>query len=291
MVLSTYNNEDTIAEAIQSILSQTYPFFELIIVNDGSTDKTVNIIKSFKDDRIIFIDKTHTNLPDSLNYGIKQSKYDWIIRMDGDDICFPNRFEVIKKYISDDVDIMGSFAIAVVKGKEKNVIQMPINHSEIFSWISNCKNPFIHPTTVLRKSFVVKVGLYDVNFTRTEDFNLWIRSKIMNGKFKNIDIPLLKYRVTEKNREFNYDATIGIFVNKYLLMNNQNRILNKSEFDTLSNLIRSSLFFKVSYHLTSLIHKGRLRYIYTIWNIIALSNAVLIRMTGKGKLLLRYISK
>lgn len=86
VVLSTYNDEKYIAEAIQSILEQTYPYFEFIIVNDGSYDRTLEIINSFKNSRIILIDKPNTGLIDSLNIGILSSKYDWIARVDFYDI-------------------------------------------------------------------------------------------------------------------------------------------------------------------------------------------------------------
>lgn len=108
VVLSTYNDEKYIAEAIQSILDQTYPYFEFIIVNDGSTDSTLNIIKSFKDDRIVLIDKPNTGLIDSLNTGVRAAKYDWIARMDGDDIAEPYRFEEQVKAIKRDIVLVSS---------------------------------------------------------------------------------------------------------------------------------------------------------------------------------------
>ena len=101
VLLCTYNDEKYIKDAIESILNQTFKKFEFIIVNDGSTDRTLDIIKQYNDERIVLIDKKNTGLTDSLNLGVSIAKTNWIARMDGDDISINNRFENQIKYLKD----------------------------------------------------------------------------------------------------------------------------------------------------------------------------------------------
>ena len=92
--MATYNGERYISEAIESVLNQSYTNFEFIIVDDGSTDTTAQIIASFSDSRIIYLKKnTNSGIADSLNLGISKARGAYIARMDDDDVCMPNRFE------------------------------------------------------------------------------------------------------------------------------------------------------------------------------------------------------
>ncbi len=93
VLLPTFNSGEYLSTSIKSILEQTYTDFEFLIVDDGSTDSTENIVKSFKDKRIKYLKKKRTSLPDTLNYGLKHAKYEWIARMDADDFALPNRLE------------------------------------------------------------------------------------------------------------------------------------------------------------------------------------------------------
>ena len=176
VVLSTYNDEKYIAEAIQSILDQTYPYFEFIIVNDGSTDGTLDIIKSFRDDRIVLIDKPNTGLIDSLNTGVRAAKYDWIARMDGDDIAEPYRFEeqvkAIKKgivLISSQCSIIDSDGVSI--GTTRFLTSKTgITFSKVLEF------PLIvHPVVLFKKKVFEAVGGYDKNMYVAEDYDLWCK--------------------------------------------------------------------------------------------------------------------
>ncbi|MBK7981678.1 MAG: glycosyltransferase family 2 protein [Ignavibacteriae bacterium] len=91
VLLPVYNGEKYLSQSIKSILNQTFRDFEFIIVDDGSIDNTEKIVSSFHDTRIKYIKKDHTGLADTLNYGLKLANYDWVARMDADDISLPNR--------------------------------------------------------------------------------------------------------------------------------------------------------------------------------------------------------
>jgi len=105
VLLPTYNSEKYISQAIWSILNQTFKEFEFLIIDDGSTDDTERVVKSFLDKRINYIKKEHTGLADTLNYGLKIAKHDWVARMDADDISHPQRLELQMNYLSDNKDI------------------------------------------------------------------------------------------------------------------------------------------------------------------------------------------
>lgn len=201
VVLSTYNDEKYIAESIQSILDQTHPYFELIIVNDGSTDSTLQVVKSFSDPRIVIIDKPNTGLPDSLNKGIESAKYDWIARMDGDDVSTPDRFERQVSYIKENSAVIGGQFISIdemgnpISGKVSN---KPLTYTECKAALLFGLSPLAHPTVLIKKELLIKCGGYDVNFRAAQDMELW--SRLMPfAEIINIPDPILFYRQHTNN--------------------------------------------------------------------------------------------
>lgn len=177
VVLSTYNDEKYIAESIQSILNQSYPYFEFIIVNDGSKDGTLDIIKSFDDARIVLIDKPNTGLIDSLNTGVRTAKYEWIARMDGDDVAEPNRFEEEVKLIKEGVAVISSQCNLINnQGVYFGKTKFPTSKSGIRFFIKTDLNfPIAHPSVIFYKPFYLEVGGYDPLMQVAEDIDLWMK--------------------------------------------------------------------------------------------------------------------
>jgi glycosyltransferase involved in cell wall biosynthesis len=205
--LSVYNAEKYLYLAISSVLKQTYVNFEFIIIDDGSTDSSVEIIKSFKDDRILFIsDGMNKGLPFRLNQIVELAKGDYVARMDADDIMFPERIETQLEILSNnpDIDILGSNAIII---NEKNTIlgvrSLPVNEE-----IIDVKG-FIHPTIIGKKNWFVK-NPYDVKAIRIEDGELWFRT-IEESKFCQYMSPLLYYRELDSKVYVRYKKGIPSF--------------------------------------------------------------------------------
>lgn len=197
VLMPVYNAEIFIREAIDSILNQTFSDFEFLIFNDGSTDRTEEIIKNYHDDRIrFFSSKRNIGYLHHLNDGIKIAKGKYIARMDSDDIAYINRFETQFKYLEQnpDVGVCGSYSnlFGSAKGLSKN----PIEHDEILAQLP-FGNAFIHPSVMIRKSVLSDNNLlYNNEFYKSEDYELWVKlSKI--AKLHNIPKALLKYRVHE----------------------------------------------------------------------------------------------
>lgn len=199
VVMSVYNTERYLAQAIKSILSQTIENFEFIIVNNGSTDKTSQIIYKFQknDKRIKLIkNKKKLQIGTSLNNAIDQAKSDIIARMDPDDIAFPNRLQVQYTFLQhhSNVAIVGNDIILIDEyGKVIGKRTYPIS-SKGLKKILFRYSAFAHPTVMFRKQLFKKVGGYNPNKHPCEDIDLWFRL----GKdytFASIPIFLLKYRV------------------------------------------------------------------------------------------------
>lgn len=248
VVMSVYNADKYLDEAIRSILNQTYKNFEFIIINDGSMDTSLEIIKNYKeqDERIVLVTRENRGLIASLNEGIEKAKGKYIARMDADDISLPNRFEEQVKFMEENlqIGICGScvemFGDSVKKKQWKLSISSERLKAELL--FSSC---FAHPSIMIRRDLLVSNNLfYDKNFLHAEDFELWTRlSSITN--FSNLQKVLMKHRILDKSvtRTADMDVEqryqiISMISRKYLQsLNIQNTEQeNKLHFNLSSNI-------------------------------------------------------
>lgn len=125
ILTATYNNESYITEYLDSVISQTYRDWELILIDDGSTDNTKNIISTYNDSRIKYFYKDHTNLPNSLNFGYNYCNGDYIARADSDDIMLPNRlqwqFDFMESNLTIDMSSNGLQSFTSENGIKKKI--------------------------------------------------------------------------------------------------------------------------------------------------------------------------
>ncbi|WP_052503412.1 glycosyltransferase family 2 protein [Lacinutrix sp. Hel_I_90] len=194
VLIPTYNCEQYVHEAVQSILDQTYTNFECMIIDDCSTDNTVGVIKAFNDSRINLIIKSkNSGYTNSLNYGLTISKGKYIARMDGDDICLPHRFEKQIEVLENDDNIVVCGSVFKIIDSEI-VIEAPEHHEEIK--IGLLKDSCIgHPTAMIRKSVLDDNQInYNTEYEPAEDYDLWVRLSQL-GKLYNIQEALFLYRV------------------------------------------------------------------------------------------------
>ncbi|MDR2921373.1 MAG: glycosyltransferase [Tannerella sp.] len=199
IVMPAYNAGNYISESIESILSQIFDDFELIIIDDGSTDNSVEIVNSYHDSRIVLLENPHDFIL-SLNTGIEISKGKYIARMDADDIMMPNRLQLQYEFMEShpDVDISGGWMETFGNGKE--IIQQPLSHNDILSiMLMHC--PLYHPTVILRRDSISKLPsfpyIYKQKFIYAEDYKLWTELAMAGLHFANIPEILLKYRLSE----------------------------------------------------------------------------------------------
>lgn len=196
IIMSVQNGGKYLPSCLNSIINQTYSNWELLVFNDGSTDKTLETLQSYKDKRIIvYSETTSKGLAERLNFLISKTKGDFIARMDADDIMHRERLEMQVRFLKKHktVDVVGSYAREIDEnGKELGV---RVGNAVI-------KNPFklfirnrflIHPSLMLRKEFY-KHNKYDPEFNRAEDYELWLRT-FDKYSFAVIKQPLIYYRV------------------------------------------------------------------------------------------------
>lgn len=199
VLLPVFNAEKFVGAAIESVLSQTFTNFELILINDGSTDGSLNILDKFKklDIRVVVVTRENRGLVETLNEGINLAKGKWVARMDADDIAFPQRFERQLQWLSQtDADICGSWIKNFGAGGTR-IIKHPQSDDAIkMELLFGCS--FAHPTVIMKTELVKKLR-YDQDWDKAEDYDLWIRAACAGWKMTNVPEVLLMYR--QHNRQ------------------------------------------------------------------------------------------
>ena len=194
--MPVYNGGKYLADAIESILNQTHRNFEFIIINDGSTDESLEIIEQYKnqDKRIVLITRENKGLVASLNEGLEIAKGKYIARMDADDISINTRFEKqINLLEKTKLDVVGSHFIIVDDSRIKQrAVFMPIKEELISLQFLNTV-PVAHPAAMINREFLVKHKLKYEDMP-AEDYHLWARMYSLGAKFSNCDDFLLLYR-------------------------------------------------------------------------------------------------
>lgn len=197
VIMPAFNAQAFAKQAIESILNQTLKDFELIIINDASTDDTYKIIKRYeaKDKRIRVVNnKENLQVAGCLNIGAKLARADLIARMDADDFSYPERLKLQYKLLKNNpkIAIVGADMIIVdEKGKPLFKREYPQEDQELKKVMFRY-SPFAHPVVTMRRSVFEKFGGYNTKMVPCEDIDLWFKigSKY---KFANIRRTLLKY--------------------------------------------------------------------------------------------------
>ncbi len=178
VLMPVFNGEKYLAEAIESILNQTYKDFEFLIIDDGSTDNSVEIIRKYSDPRIRLVkNEKNLGLPTTLNIGLDIARGEYIARMDCDDISHLRRFKKQIEFMDNNpnISICGTW-MKTIGEKTGIIIEVPKTNEEI-----KCSLLFssgiTHPTVFMRKSKFDKYGLrYSHEYLDSEDTELWIRA-------------------------------------------------------------------------------------------------------------------
>ncbi len=199
VLLPVYNAEKYLAEAVESILTQTFRDYELLIINDGSTDRSAEIIRSFQDKRVRLVtNETNLKLIATLNKGIELARGKYIVRMDADDISLPERLQKQVDFMEThpEVGVCGTWFAPL--GRSGRIVQYPENDESIRIMMLY-QTPFCHPSVILRKEVIEKNKIsYSSNFIHCEDYELWARLS-SHTRFANIPEALLQYRLHENS--------------------------------------------------------------------------------------------
>jgi glycosyltransferase involved in cell wall biosynthesis len=199
VVMSVFNGETFLSEAIESILGQIFDNFEFLVIDDGSTDRTPEILSTYErqDPRVRIIRQENKGRATSLNIGINLAKTEFIARMDADDISLPHRFREQIEFLDrhPEVGLLGG-AVELIKDSDHVVttVRPTTQDSEIQSLMLQGRNPMWHPTVVMRKEIVIAVGGYRKPLLDADDYDLFLRMGECS-QIANLNKFVLKYRI------------------------------------------------------------------------------------------------
>jgi hypothetical protein len=198
VVMSVFNGDPFLKEAIESILVQTFHDFEFVVIDDGSVDKTNEILAAYarQDSRMRIIHQENKGRATSLNIGINLAKAKYIARMDADDIALPHRLRGQIDFLEGHPEvglIGGAVEIITDTGEVLSVVQPPTQDSELKT-IMLRGNPMWHPTVIMRKDVVLAAGGYRKQFLDADDYDLFLRMGEYS-QIANLDKFVLKYRI------------------------------------------------------------------------------------------------
>jgi glycosyltransferase involved in cell wall biosynthesis len=201
VLMPAYNAADFIAEAIQSVLQQSFTPFELLVIDDGSTDTTAAIVSSFNDRRIRLHQQPNRGVAAALNAGLALAHAPLIARFDADDLCFPNRLSTQREAMNTDHELVILGSAVEYIDIEKNPVftwnPPAVSHHELLAMVhENC--PFIHSSVMFRKEAVLKAGGYPEHAHSFEDHLLWTKLLPL-GKGANLKEALMQVRLNAQS--------------------------------------------------------------------------------------------
>ena len=235
VIMPTYNGEEFLRETIESILNQSFKDFLFIIIDDGSTDKTIKIIESYHDDRIMLKKSFHTGKPAALNLALQSVSTDLVAFIDHDDIASPNRLELQSHWLTNhqSIGILGSwYYICDEKGRIVRGVRFPQDHNEIEKMMTtHCSIGFTG--LMMRTALFRDFGYFDESIvTGADDYDLFLRL-LPHTKFHNIP-EYLMYRRRHK-KSFSYTVreeqnnSVRIMALKYLTVKEKETSALKGE--------------------------------------------------------------
>lgn len=233
VLMSAYNAEKYINESIESILNQTFNDFEFIIINDGSTDNTEKIIKSYNDNRIKYISQENIGISKSLNKGLKIATGKYIAKLDSDDVSYPERLEEQFKFMENNPTYVVCGSYADVIDESGNYIyvynNIPSDDKEIKKTM-NYKNCFIHSSTFYRREIALSIGGYYEPIRQYFEDYMFFYQILKKGKGYNIKKPLIKYRIvpnsiTSRYKNKKYKQLINSVVKRGYITEDEKKFL------------------------------------------------------------------
>ncbi|MEO5954868.1 MAG: glycosyltransferase [Nitrospiraceae bacterium] len=198
VLMPVFNGERFLREAIESVLQQTHRDFELLIINDGSTDRSREIVLSYDDPRINFAENAkNLGLASTLNVGLGLATYELVARQDADDLSLPERLALQVDFLAKhpDVVLVGTQAMIIDEQgfRKGRVLDRACTHDSI-RWDLLFDNSFTHSSVMFRRSTITQLGGYDGAFRYCQDYALWTQVA-RHHRVANIDRCLVQYRV------------------------------------------------------------------------------------------------
>ncbi len=213
VVMPVLNAAPFLAAAIESVLAQTFPRFEFLIFDDGSTDRSVEILNEYaaRDPRVRLSLHGHRGYVTWLNEGIRSARGEFIARMDADDICLPQRFEIQLRFLREHPEYVaiGSSYVNIDAAGEALLVEHQETDADRFlrRLRAGHLGLIAHPTSMMRREALLRAGGYEKRFETTEDLDLWLRLAGL-GRLGNVDELLLLYRHHHANVTYSQAARV-----------------------------------------------------------------------------------
>ncbi|MDQ3068427.1 MAG: glycosyltransferase [Acidobacteriota bacterium] len=198
VLMPCFNGARWIAGAIESVLAQTFVNYELVLVDDGSTDGTVDIVRRYAaaSASVVVVEKAHTDVSDTLNIGLRTARGRWVARLDQDDVSLPARLAEQMAYLSahPEVVFLGSGFIRLDEhGREISAHTFPTTHRGLMSNLERMKGFCPHSTAVFLRDLALEAGGYRFALNDANDYDLWLRLSAY-GRLASLPAALVKCR-------------------------------------------------------------------------------------------------
>jgi glycosyltransferase involved in cell wall biosynthesis len=267
VIMPIYNGEKYLTRAIESILNQSHSYFEFIIINDGSTDSSLSIVKSYKDNRIKLLNQNNKGTFNSYNTGFKEAAGKIIFIMDQDDISHTERIEQQLDFMmSKNLDLCGTFYNII--DQSGNIIEkrkLPVNYNQIINQLYYKNHTIFNPTVAIKKEIFSMYGYFDPVFFPSADYEFYLRI-CRNIRLSNTPLFLYSWRynelgVSNSNKEQVFEKTrkISLFYvdkdkefflkNKFLFTKGKINYYNNKLFYASFNFIAAIIRGEISYHV------------------------------------------
>ena len=194
--MSVYNGADFLPAAIDSVLNQTFPHFEFIIVDDGSTDRSAEIIGGYKDPRIVLVRQENQGIATALNRGLKRASGEYMARQDADDISLAERFAHQVQYLDahPEAAVLGTAALIIDShGRPFSKFLPFTRHQRLVAELLRGVCPLMHGSVMVRRQAILSAGGYRPIFSHAQDVELWLRMSASYG-LANLREILYQYR-------------------------------------------------------------------------------------------------
>jgi glycosyltransferase involved in cell wall biosynthesis len=173
VLMTTYNDGNYLKRSISSVLNQDYKNYQLFIVDDGSEDETADVVRSFGDSRITYHKITHSGRSNALNYGLRNSAYEWVTLLDADDLIVPWKLSYLINYLNGDNNrIISSWAAIILNSRIISLAKYPVYEHKIKQML------LVHSfnnAVLYNRTFILSNNGYSPEFTTAEDHDLWLR--------------------------------------------------------------------------------------------------------------------
>jgi len=252
IIIPTYNQSQYLEEAIESVLNQTYKNIEIIIVDDGSTDNTSEVVKSF-DNKIIYIQQKNKGASGARNTGIKKANGQYIAFLDADDMWLKNKLEKQIEFIQNnpEIGLLGTGCYQMIDMSKMIHKKIFPAKNEILQKDLIKYNPFIQSSVMIKKDVFNHIDLYDEKFKESEDYDLWLRIA-QKYKVANLEQSLVTKKYYAKGLSKDKD-------NKqlYFALKAKKNSINRGQYSKLYYfyILKSWIFMKMPFFIRKIIRK------------------------------------